>query len=95
MKFEWDPEKEKKNIKKHGFDFDTATRVFADPFRVEYLDKKHSVDEIRYITIGELDGEMVVLTIVYTERDETIRLISARKADKQERKRYYDYSKRD
>ena len=52
LNFEWDEEKEKKNIIKHGIDFETASYVFLDPNRLEYYDKEHSTDEDRYITIG-------------------------------------------
>lgn len=94
MKFEWDSDKERKNIKNHGLDFDLASRVFNDPYRIEYLDNKHSQDEERYITIGSIGDETIVLFVVYTDRYDHIRLISARKANKRERKLYYDYSKR-
>lgn len=95
MRFEWDDEKEQKNIIKHGIDFDTAAVVFQDINRLEFYDEKHSIDEDRYITIGLINGEAYIVMVVYTERDEAIRLISARKATKQERRMYYDYSQRD
>jgi len=94
MQFEWDDEKERKNIAKHGIDFETAAAVFQDINRLEFYDEKHSIDEDRYITIGLIDGEAYIVMVVYTEREEAIRLISARKATKQERRMYYDYSQR-
>ena len=60
--------------------------------RLEVYDDVHSDIEDRYITIGEINGVAIVVFVVYTERDDAIRLISARKATKQERRAYYDYS---
>lgn len=92
MQFEWDSEKEKINIIKHGIDFTTAARVFNDTNRLELYDEAHSEVEERYITIGIIDEVAYLVMVVYTERREAIRLISARKATNQERKMYYDYS---
>ena len=87
LQFEWDEEKEKSNTVKHGIDFETASYVFLDPNRMEYYDKAHStLEEDRYITIG-LVGD--VLTVVYTERIEALRIISARVATKKEKEAYY------
>lgn len=90
MKFEWDDEKEKINIAKHGMDFTTAARVFKDEYRLEIYDDKHSDTEDRYITIGIIDNIAYVVMVVYTEREDAIRLISARKATKRERSKYYE-----
>lgn len=87
LQFEWDDEKEHSNVEKHGVDFDTAVKVFFDPNRIEYYDKSHSTDEDRFITIG-FAGKL--LFVVYTERKENVRLISARIATNSERRRYYD-----
>ncbi len=92
MLFEWDDEKARANIKKHGIDFETAARVFADENRLEIYDEEHSEDEDRYITIGMIDNVACVVMVVYTERGEAVRLISARKATSQERRMYYDYT---
>lgn len=89
MLFEWDENKEKINISKHGLDFSTAALVFRDQNRLEWFDELHSDYEDRYITIGEINGIAVVLMVVYTERGDAIRLISARKATKQEGRMYY------
>lgn len=89
MVFEWDENKEKINLAKHGIDFSTAALVFGDVNRIEMFDAVHSEYENRYITIGEIHGVAIVLLVVYTERGEAIRLISARKATKQERRKYY------
>lgn len=92
MQFEWDDEKEKINIIKHGIDFSTAAKVFKDENRIELYDEAHSEFEDRYITIGTIGDIAYVVMVVYTEREEAIRLISARKATSQERRMYYDYS---
>lgn len=89
MLFEWDEHKEQINIKKHGLDFSTAALVFHDLNRLEWFDEDHSTEEDRYITIGEIGSVAVVLMVVYAERGDAIRLISARKATKQERRMYY------
>lgn len=90
MLFEWDDNKEKINIAKHGIDFSTAVHVFQDENRIEFYDAAHSEDEDRYITIGQINGIAIIVLVVYTERGDTIRIISARKATSQERRRYYD-----
>ncbi len=94
MRFEWDDEKEKINIMKHGIAFRTAELVFGDVNRIEIYDEAHStLEEERYITIGAIDEVMLVVTVVYTPREnsgEVIRIISARKATKAEREEYYN-----
>ena len=87
LEFEWDEEKAAANLKKHGVDFFHAARVFDDENRIEYYDMAHSEEEDRYNTIGMADG---ILFVVYTERRETIRIISARYANRRERRLYYD-----
>lgn len=87
MIFEWDEEKNKLNQRKHGIDFETAMLVFNDLQRIEIYDMEHSTTEDRYNTIGMVHD---VLFIVYTERKENIRLISARIATKAERSIYFD-----
>ena len=83
---EWDENKNQQNIRKHGISFQTAALVFADEERIEYLDKLHSQDEIRYVVLGCVHG---ILYVVYTMRDEYARLISARMANAVERRIYY------
>ena len=87
MKFEWDDEKNAANIKKHGISFETAAKVFADPYYIEVYDSEHSAEEDRYIALGLVED---VLFVVFTERKEAIRLISARLATEIERRFYYD-----
>ena len=90
MKFEWDDNKEQKNIAKHGIDFGTAILVFGGDNRIEMYDAKHSLEEDRYITMGEINGYVMVLYVVYTERNDAIRIISARRATQREKEAYYD-----
>ena len=87
MKFEWDEEKNIINKKKHNNSFETAAHVFDDPECIEMYDFEHSTNEDRYIALGVVGG---VLFVVYTERKEAIRLISARLATNAERRLYYD-----
>lgn len=93
LEFEWDDKKEKINIHLHGIDFSTAAHVFADEFRIERYDGKHSEDEDRYKVIGAIDGYLTVIVVSYTMRnnEKVIRLISARPALKHERREYYGY----
>ena len=83
---EWDDNKNRINIRKHGISFATAALVFADEERIEYYDKLHSQDEDRYVVLGCVQG---ILYVVYTMRNESARLISARMATPTERKIYY------
>lgn len=87
MKFEWDEDKNTINKEKHKISFETAAYVFDDPYYIEMFDFEHSVDEDRYIAIGKVGD---VLFVVFTERKDTIRLISARLATNAERSLYYD-----
>ncbi len=88
--FEWNYEKAEENYQKHGVSFETATMVFLDDERLEIFDQEHSSQaEYRYIVIGYADD---ILYVVYTERSEKIRLISARRATLMERNLYRDYS---
>ncbi|PZV12319.1 MAG: hypothetical protein DCF22_12640 [Leptolyngbya sp.] len=91
MKFDWDERKNQSNLAKHGFDFADAWRIFNLPMIVE-LDEREDYDEERYIGIGLLGGRVVVF--VYTEpEEETVRIISLRKALSHERRRYEQYLK--
>ena len=83
---EWDDEKEKKNFKKHGIHFEDAARIFLDDDRIDDYDELHSDDEDRIQVIGMVDK---ILFVIYTERVEKYRLISARYANKDEKERYY------
>jgi len=87
--FEWDSEKERDNIREHGIDFEAAERAFFDYHRMERHDDDSSNDEDRWQTMGFFDD---VLFVVYTERGEVIRIISARIAEPFERRIYYGNS---
>jgi uncharacterized protein len=85
--FEWDEAKATENYAKHGVSFELATKVFKDPFAIERLDDREDYGEDRFILIGTAEG--TVLTVVYTERNSRIRLISARQATKREQDDYF------
>ncbi|AFZ50345.1 BrnT family toxin [Dactylococcopsis salina] len=89
MEFEWDIEKDKINQKKHQISFEEAAEIFRYP-TYEVTDDRVDYGETRYIAIGN-NNQMITITVVYTEREGKIRLISARRANKQEVKLYYDY----
>jgi hypothetical protein len=87
LKFEWNPNKAKKNIEKHGVSFDEAATVFFDPLSMTYDDPDHSYDENRYIIIGLSDlGRL--LFVSHAETDNIIKIISARQLTRKERKQY-------
>lgn len=90
MNFEWDIQKEQKNIAKHGLDFSTAILVFGDENRLEFYDVEHSDTEDRYITIGAIDGVVTIVYVAYTERNRAIRIISAQGATRREKEVYYE-----
>ncbi len=87
LKFEWHDEKAKRNITKHGISFLEATSVFSDSFSLVTHDEFHSYDEDRWTIIGHSTlNKLYVIT--FTDREDRIRIISARKATKLERKTY-------
>ena len=75
--------------KKHCISFEEVTEIFRYPM-YEIVDTRFEYNEVRYIGIGR-NGQMVIFTVVYTEREARIRIISARRANKQEKRLYYDY----
>jgi uncharacterized DUF497 family protein len=87
LKFEWDEEKNAINKKKHGVSFETAIKIFFDPKRFEALDKKHSFFEERWEVVGLSD--LILLRVIFTERDHSIRIISAQKASKKDEEEYF------
>ncbi len=87
MDFEWDPAKASANESKHGVTFEEAMTVFGDPLELTISDPDHSMEEFRFVSIG-LSGAGQLLIVSYTQRDEVIRLISARLATARERKQY-------
>lgn len=89
MDFEWDDAKANANIAKHGVEFAEAATVFGDPLAITFYDPDHSDDEDRFLTIGMSVNNRVLL-VSHTDRDEVVRIISARVATKAERKGYED-----
>jgi uncharacterized DUF497 family protein len=87
MDFAWDPEKARRNHTKHKVTFEEAVTVFYDPFAATFDDPHHSIGERRLITIGSSStGRLLVVS--HTEKGKTLRIISARSATAQERKRH-------
>ncbi len=87
MQFEWDREKAEHNLKKHEVSFDEAVTVFHDPLAATFDDPGHSVAEHRFITIG-YSSQGRLIAVAHIEREESIRIISARLATSQERERH-------
>lgn len=85
--FEWDDEKAKSNLKKHGVSFEEGATIFSDPRVATIPDPDHSKDEDRYVSIG-MSVIRRLLSVIHTYRKERIRLISARKATHAETKNY-------
>lgn len=91
IRFEWDASKAQSNLSKHRVSFEIATRVFADPLALVEQDRIEN-GEHRWQTLGVVDGYLLLL-VAHTVRDdedgaEVIRIISARRAEPKERKRY-------
>ena len=87
MKFEWEENKATANLSKHRVSFDEAKTVFDDPLYVDFYDPDHSYSEHRYIIVGHSQkGRLLIVS--YTERENAIRLISARKVTRREREIY-------
>ena len=87
MQFEWDPNKDAENRKKHGLSFDEASTVFGDPLALTIEDPDHSLDEARFLTIGHSKSQALIV-VAHTEQEGVIRIISAREPSRQERKQY-------
>ena len=87
MEFEWDENKAAANLSKHGVSFNEAKTVFEDTLYVIFDDPMHSSEEQRYLIIGE-SARKRILMVAFTERDNVIRLISARKAIRREIENY-------
>ena len=87
LKFEWDKAKAKSNCAKHGVGFALAKEVFKDAFAVEFFDDRRDYGEERFVIIGVVSDQ--VLYVAYTERNEVIRIMSARRATKHEQEAYF------
>ncbi|HXW15629.1 MAG TPA: BrnT family toxin [Terriglobia bacterium] len=87
LDFEWDDTKAAENVRNHGVSFAQAALAFRDPFAVEWIDLREAYGEERIILLG-LTGNQV-LSVVYTERADRIRIISARRATRHEQDHYH------
>ncbi|MBI4543919.1 MAG: BrnT family toxin [Gemmatimonadetes bacterium] len=87
MQFEWDAAKAARNLAKHGVSFDEASTVFGDPLAGTIGDPSHSGEEPRFITIGRSRSQRLI-TVAHAEREDRIRIISARRAARRERRHY-------
>jgi uncharacterized protein len=87
MRFEWNDDKAASNLSKHGVSFEEAKTVFDHPLYVDFYDPDHSEDEERYLIVGQSSrGRLLIVS--YTERGDSIRLISAREVTRTEREAY-------
>ena len=87
LEFEWDDAKAATNFRKHGVTFEQAAYAFLDSFAVEWIDDRAAYGEDRVILLG-MSGNQI-LSVVYTEREERIRIISARRVTKYEKDEHY------
>jgi uncharacterized protein len=88
IEFEWDETKASENYKKHGVRFTLAVKAFQDPFALEFLDDRQEWLEERFVILGR--AEKHLLFVAFTEREDRIRLISARKATQYEEEQYFE-----
>lgn len=92
LQFDRDENKAATNVVKHNVSFEEAITVFSDPLAVIFEDEAHSIDEIREIIIGHSTANRLLL-VAFSEREATIRIISARQATKRERRDYEQHAK--
>jgi uncharacterized protein len=88
LEFEWSKAKSKANFRRHGVSFDLAKTVFSDPFAIERLDDREEYGEERFVIVGAAEGK-ALLFVAYAEREERIRIISARRATQNEQDDYF------
>ena len=86
MLFEWDDRKAARNAAKHGLPFEYAARVFPDPDRLDSEDIRRDYSEERWLSLGKIEGRL--FAVAFTPRGAGIRLISARKANEREQRKY-------
>ena len=87
MQFEWDPAKAAANLKRHRVSFHEAATVLDDPLSTTFPDEAHSETEARFVTLG-VSRQGTILVVAHTERNDAIRVISARRATRRERDFY-------
>ena len=94
LAFEWDKRKENANVEKHGISFEEARTSFYDENAIQFFDPDHSDEEVRFILLG-LSHKLNTLVVCHCFREEetTVRIISARKADKDETNAYWSHRK--
>ncbi|OEU80536.1 MAG: hypothetical protein BA873_06400 [Desulfobulbaceae bacterium C00003063] len=91
LKFEWDKRKETMNVKKHGVSFKDARTVFYDESAIQFYDPDHADQEDRFILLGlSLKPQVLVVCHCFRESETVVRIISARKADKDEERAYWE-----
>jgi uncharacterized DUF497 family protein len=88
VEFEWHDAKAEANLNAHGVSFEFARAAFKDPLRIEFLDDREDYGEDRFLTIGMAEGQ-TLLFVAYTEREERIRIISARRTTQREQDDYF------
>ena len=94
LRFEWDNRKETANVKKHGVSFEEARTAFFDEGAVQFYDPDHSDQEDRFILLGfSLNPQVLVVCHCFRESETVVRIISARKADKDEEQAYWERRK--
>lgn len=93
MAFEWDENKNKENLRKHGPSFQEASEIFEGDI-LTWVDDRKDYKEIRKISIGSLELEIIIIVVVHTDRNGITRIISARRASKIERKLYNEHIKK-
>ncbi len=90
LKFEWDKKKDKSNTKKHGVSFEEAQTVFFDEYAIQFFDPEHSESEDRFLLLGtSFKSNAIVVCHCFREEETRVRIISARKADKDEEHVYW------
>lgn len=87
MIFDWDDEKAKANVEKHGVTFEEASTVFGDPLAITYADPGHSTDEERFLTFGMSDSQRLLI-VSHVDMPDGVRIINARSMTRMERKIY-------
>ena len=88
LDFEWHDAKAEANLRAHGVSFELAKTVFKDPFAIEFLDDRQDYGEDRYVIIVMAEAQ-VLLFLAYAEREERVRIISARRATRDEQEHYF------
>ncbi|GHU23020.1 hypothetical protein FACS1894172_00120 [Spirochaetia bacterium] len=88
MRFVWDPKKNEEHIRKHSVSFEQALYVYSDPNRLTLYDSVHSFDENRWVLIGNANGHILFVIEAEANEDDTVLIVSARKAIKREQEQY-------